>query len=365
MKHVLIAGAGKIGSMIAAMFAEESDFQIYISDIDFSGHDISRLVQSKSNIKTVELDLKDKDAVERFLQAHPVEAVISSLPYFVNVEVAKIAKAHKLHYFDLTEDTSVTDAVKIIAQDASTAFMPQCGLAPGFIGIAANSLMKHFKTLDSVKLRVGALPQNSNNGLQYALTWSTEGLINQYGNLCHAIENGEDVILHPLEGLELLQIDGLSYEAFNTSGGLGSLAELYSGKVNHMTYKTMRYPGHCKKMRILMNDLKLNEDRETLKKILENAIPKSYQDVVVVYVSVSGQRNGHYMEENYVNKVYPQVIAGLNWSAIQVTTASGVCAVVDMVLANTDQYKGLILQETFQLDELLNNRFGKYYQHKH
>ncbi len=184
----------------------------------------------------------------------------------------------------MTEDTTVTEEVKYIAQDAETAFVPQCGLAPGFISIAANSLMKEFDDCHHARLRVGALPQRANNALQYSLTWSTDGVINEYGNPCYGIESGKPIVLKPLEGREVIQIDGCEYEAFNTSGGLGSLAELYTGKIKTLNYKTMRYPGHCEKMRLLMNDLKLNEDRDTLKRILERAIPKTYQDIVIVYV---------------------------------------------------------------------------------
>jgi len=221
--------------------------------------------------------------------------------------------------------------------------------------------MQNFDELDTVKLRVGALPQNTNNALQYALTWSTDGLINEYGNPCHGIRQGESTLLHPLEGLELIQFGGQSYEAFNTSGGLGSLAEIYHGKVQNLTYKTIRFPGHCEKMRVLMNDLKLNEDRETLKRILENAIPKTYQDMVIVYVSVTGMSQGVYLEENYMRKIYPQTISGITWSAIQVTTASGICAVADLVLSDAKQYQGIVLQGNFLLQDFLNNPFGKYY----
>ena len=165
----------------------------------------------------------------------------------------------------------------------------------------------------------------------------------------------------PLEGLESIQIDGCEYEAFNTSGGLGSLGELYAGKVQSMNYKTMRYPGHCQKMRLLMNDLRLNEDRATLKRILENAIPKTYQDIVIVYVTVEGIKQGELTEKSYVKKIYPETICGLEWSAIQVSTASGVCAVVDLVLGQSNEYRGLVLQEKFKLVDVLKNRFGQYY----
>ena len=216
--------------------------------------------------------------------------------------------------------------------------MPQCGLAPGFISIAGGELIRHFDSLRSVRLRVGALPQHPHNVLKYSLTWSTEGLINEYGNPCEAIVDGRTVEVRPLEGMEEIEIDGTLYEAFNTSGGLGSLAQSFGSSCESMDYKTIRYPGHCEQMRLLMNDLKLNQDRGTLKRILENAVPQTLQDVVIVYAAVTGMQNGELREENYVSKIYPQIIAGRLWSAIQVSTASGLCAVLDLVLTHPQRH---------------------------
>ena len=240
---------------------------------------------------------------------------------------------------------------------------PGVAEAPGFVSIAANELAQHFDSLRTVKLRVGALPQHPNNVLKYSLTWSTDGLINEYGNMCEAVEDGEIIRVLPLEGLEEIEIDGTRYEAFNTSGGLGSLADSWRGQVRRMNYKTMRYPGHCGQMRLLMNGLKLNQDRDTLKRVLENAVPRTLQDVVIVYVSAVGMQDGELREENYVNKIYPQVIAGRLWSAIQVTTAAGVCAVADLVVSDPSSYRGFVTQEQFRLKDVLDNRFGRYYAH--
>src|SRR2546430_192797 len=234
-------------------------------------------------------------------------------------------------------------------------------LAPGFISIAAAELITHFDALRAVKLRVGALPQHPNNVLKYSLTWSSEGLINESGNPCRAVGEGRLLEVAPLEGLEEIEIDGTLYEAFNTSGGLGSLAETHGAHLETMNYKTIRYPGHCQQMRLLMNDLKLNHDRATLKRILENAVPQTLQDVVIVYAAVTGTQDGQLREENYVNKIYPQVIAGRLWSAIQVTTAAGITAVVDLVLEHQGRYSGFVAQEQFRLTEILANRFGRYY----
>jgi saccharopine dehydrogenase-like NADP-dependent oxidoreductase len=221
--------------------------------------------------------------------------------------------------------------------------------------------MIHFDEVRSVKLRVGALPQHPNNVLKYSLTWSTEGLINEYGNACQAIVDGRLIEVAPLQGLEEISIDGTLYEAFNTSGGLGSLGEIDSLGIASMNYKTIRYPGHCAQMQLLMYDLKLNQDRSTLKRILENAVPQTLQDVVIVYAAVTGRQDGELREENYVNKIYPQLIAGRLWSAIQVTTAAGICAVADIVVTQPHRFAGFVAQERFRLPEILQNRFGRYY----
>lgn len=360
MHEVLVAGAGKIGRLIACLLSESGDYNIHLVDIQTESINIPNN-EACQNIQINTLDVTNAQELSAYLERHKIQTIISSLPYFCNVSVAKIAKEQNIHYFDLTEDTSVTKEISNFAKDATTAFVPQCGLAPGFISIAANDLMQHFDKIDAVLMRVGALPVHPNNALKYSLTWSTDGLINEYGNTCFGIENGERVKLLPLDGLETIKIDGLMYEAFNTSGGLGSLADTYQGKVNTMNYKTMRYPGHCEKMRFLILDLKMNEHRDDLKVILERAIPKTNQDVVVVYVAVRGSQNNEFMEESFVKKIYPESIAGKKWSAIQVTTASSICALVDIVLANPSQYKGLVLQENFALEAFLNNRFGKYY----
>ena len=363
MKEILVLGAGKIGALIAGLLAESGSYRVQLADAEAG---VAKAVAAAHRLDTItafDLDASDREALTRHVREHRPVALVSSLPYFCNLVVAEVARAENLHYFDLTEDVAVTEAVRKVAEGSSTAFVPQCGLAPGFISIVANELIQHFDKLRAVKLRVGALPQHPNNVLKYSLTWSTDGVINEYGNLCKAIVDGEEVDVLPLEGLESIEIDGKKYEAFNTSGGLGSLAETYGDRVNTMNYKTIRYPGHCEQMRLLMNGLKLNHDRGTLKRILENAVPQTLQDVVIIYAAVNGMQDGELREENYVNKVYPQVVAGRLWSAIQVTTAAGVCAVIDIVLADPTQYRGFVAQEQFRLRDILENRFGRHYAH--
>jgi saccharopine dehydrogenase-like NADP-dependent oxidoreductase len=362
MPRVLVLGAGKIGSLVACLLSQQGRYDVHLGDVtlDAPKHLVEDLALSR--VTPAVLDVREPEMVTSYLTAHPVDAIISSLPYFCNPTVAELALKRGCHYFDLTEDVEVTNQIRALSEGAAHAFVPQCGLAPGFISIVTHDLMTHFETLDHVKMRVGALPVHPSNALKYSLTWSTDGLINEYGNLCYGIEKGRKIPLQPLEGYETIELDGLLYEAFNTSGGLGTLADSSVGRVNTMNYKTLRYPGHCEKIHLLMKDLRLNEDRKTLKRVLEHAIPQTLQDVVLIYASVAGTKQGEFFEESYVKKVYPQCIQGKLWSAIQVTTASSVCCVMDLLLRAPTARRGFITQESISLKDFLANDFGVYFQ---
>jgi saccharopine dehydrogenase-like NADP-dependent oxidoreductase len=359
MKQIAVLGAGNIGTLVACLLASSGDYGVHLLDAKDPGQNLPLVNQ---NLKFIAIDMTQETTLEKLLIQQQVIAVISSLPYFLNVGIAVLARKLNLFYFDLTEDVNVSKIISEIAATSTQAFVPHCGIAPGFINILAHDLMQQFDSLDNVNLRVGNLPTNINNALHYALLWSTDGVINEYGNICHGIVNGEATTLQPLEDLETVEIDGLAYEAFNTSGGVGSLVQEYAGKVKNLNYKTLRYPGHCKKMRFLMKDLKLNENRHLLKTILENVLPKTKQDVVLIYVAVTGTKKNQLADETYVRKIYPQIIYQHHWTAIQVTTASALCAVVDIVLNNPEQYHGLIAQEQFSLPQFLANRFGKMFE---
>ena len=165
----------------------------------------------------------------------------------------------------------------------------------------------------------------------------------------------------PLEGLEHFSLDGVRYEAFNTSGGLGTLCETLDGKVRELNYKTVRYQGHRDQMLLLVNELRLHERRELLKEILENAVPVTFQDVVVTFCTVTGTRNGQLVQVSDARKIYHESIGNENWSAIQITTAAGVCTVLDLHVSGKLPPSGFVRQEEVDYREFLANRFGKRY----
>lgn len=359
---VLVLGCGKIGRLVVPLLAKSGDYSVTAADVNLGA--AQKAVQDKSglqlpNTSALQLDLTNQAALQNAMNGQTY--VLSCAPFHCNVGIATAAKQSGTHYLDLTEDVATTKAVRSMAQQGQTAFIPQCGLAPGFISIVANGLIQTFDSVEHIKMRVGALPKYPHNALKYNLTWSTEGLINEYGNPCEAVVNGQMTLLQPLEGLENFSVDGLEYEAFNTSGGLGTLAETFAGKANSLDYKSVRYPGHREIISLLMNDLKLNDDRETLKKIFERALPTTQQDVVLIMVTVQGMRNGILSQESYAHKIYHQDIGGEHWGAIQITTAAGICAVLDLHREQKIPVSGFIRQEDVPLDVFLLNRFGKYY----
>ncbi len=357
MKHILVVGGGKIGETLSYLLAREPDYRVTIADRDEKA--LARIDDLPGVEKRV-LDARNEDAVADL--AAGKFAILSACPYFLTVSVARAARRANVHYFDLTEDVGSTGEVMRIAEGASTAFMPQCGLAPGFISIVANDLAKRFDDLDFVRMRVGALPKFPTNALKYNLTWSTEGVINEYCKPCDAIVDGELVKTPALAGLEEFALDGVRYEAFNTSGGLGTLCDTYKGRVRNMNYRSVRYPGHHAIMSVLLNDLKLSGRQDLLKEILEASIPATRQDVVLVFVTVSGLQSGRLVQESYANKIYDRRIGDRHLSAIQLTTASGILTALDLVAGGQLPDNGLIRQEDVDLSTFLKNRFGRHYE---
>jgi saccharopine dehydrogenase-like NADP-dependent oxidoreductase len=338
------------------MLASSGDYAVTV--VDRSREQLDRLAVHDSVERAV-VDIEDNRGLVRALAGK--YAVLSAAPYNLTIRVAEAAKAAGANYLDLTEDVATTRRVKELARGADTAFVPQCGLAPGFISIVAADLARRFDTVDTLRLRVGALPQFPSNALNYNLTWSTDGVINEYCEPCEAIVNGELREVPPLEEREEFSLDGVGYEAFNTSGGLGTLCETMKGAVRTLNYKTIRYPGHAAIMKALLNDLRLRDRRDVLKDILEQAVPTTLQDVVIVFVTVSGSRGGRLMQETYANKVYSRPVGGVVHSAIQVTTAAGICGVLDLLATGALPATGLVRQEDVPLAAFVANRFGRAY----
>lgn len=361
MHKVTVLGAGKIGAAVVKMLHHSGSYEVTVADKDPQS---LKLLSAAIPVKAVQIDVSDEEKLYQLIKGDQV--VISACSFDLNTSIAGICLKAGTSYFDLTEDVETTRSIEEISDKAREGqiFMPQCGLAPGFIDVLGFELSQNFDKVESLKMRVGALPQYPSNQMMYNLTWSTDGLINEYCNPCEVIRDGEYLEVLPLEGLEHFSLDGMEYEAFNTSGGLGTLCTTLKGKVKQMNYKTVRYKGHQYLMSFLINDLNLGEGprRELLKEIMESSIPITKQDVVLIFVTSSGWREGKLEQISDARKIYHDELYGEQWSSIQITTAAGVCTAVDLHFQGKLPRRGFVKQEDVKLADFLSNQFGIFYE---
>ncbi|HWJ88811.1 MAG TPA: saccharopine dehydrogenase C-terminal domain-containing protein [Pelagibacterium sp.] len=354
MKQIVVVGAGRIGATIADLLSQSGAYAVTV--VDRSAEALAALDAGPS-VRTEQCEVSAPGALEAILTGK--FAVLSAAPYSLTTRIAGAAATAGVHYLDLTEDVKSTRQVRKIAETARTAFIPQCGLAPGFIAIAAMSLAKQFDTLEDVRMRVGALPQFPTTVLNYALTWSPEGVINEYCEPCEAIVDGKLTEVPPLDDIEEFTLDGIDFEAFNTSGGLGSTPHKLLGKVRNLNYRTIRYPGHARIMKLLLNDLNLKDRRDLALDIFRHALTTTRQDMVVILVEVTGMKDGHPATERFARTILSGRVGDKERSAIQITTASGIATVLDMLASGDLPQQGFVAQDEIDLDAFLANRFGK------
>jgi len=344
---IAVLGLGKVGTLAATLLAE-SGFTVTGVDARPAAPDLPFPVEVA--------DVGDA-AVLRGLFAGR-QAVLSCLPYHLNRAVAEVAHAAGLHYFDLTEDVPTTQAIIGLSATAKGLMAPQCGLAPGFVGIVGANLAAEFELCRSIRMRVGALPQHPTGLLGYAFNWSPEGVVNEYLNDCEVIEEGERKWVSAMEWLETIYVDGVKLEAFTTSGGLGTMCDTFHGKIANIDYKTMRYPGHAELMNFFFHELLMRERRALAGEILTNAKPPVDDDVVYVHVSAEGRAEGRLQRREFVRAYHPLTLAGRHRTAIAWTTSASVVAVIEMVRDGALPATGFLKQEEIGLDAFLATRTG-------
>ncbi|GAA1828568.1 saccharopine dehydrogenase NADP-binding domain-containing protein [Pseudonocardia ailaonensis] len=347
---VALFGLGKVGALVAVMLGE-AGFTVV-------GYDTSPRTDLGFDVEP--LDVRDGDGLRESLSG--VDAVVSCLPFHLNIDVAEAAHDAKVHYFDLTEDVPTTNRViELAAGNPAAAFAPQCGLAPGLIGIVGASIAKTFDEVRSIELKVGALPQNPTGLLGYAINWSPEGVVNEYLNDCEVVRSGHRQMVPAMTEKERVLIGGIEFEAALTSGGLGTMCATYEGSVRRLDYKTLRYPGHFDQMHFLFDELNLRDQREVVGRMMIDAKPPVDDDVVYVHAAVEGMKHGAPLRENFVRGYKPLTISGRAWRAISWTTAASVVGVVELVADGVLPQTGFIRQEDIGLDQLLSTRTGRHF----
>ncbi|MEX0332375.1 MAG: saccharopine dehydrogenase C-terminal domain-containing protein [Puniceicoccaceae bacterium] len=349
MKKIAVLGLGKVGRLAGEL--------LHGSGFEVTGFDTRKFEGLPFAIEAT--DVADKTSLQKALANR--DAVLSCLPYFLNRGVAEVAHELGLHYFDLTEDVPTTQAIRKLAESSRGLMAPQCGLAPGFIGIVGAHLISQFANCRSCKMRVGALPQHPAGLMGYSFNWSPEGVVNEYLNDCQVLEGGEVKWVSPMEWIEKIVIGGIELEAFTTSGGLGTMCETYHGRVPDMDYKTMRYPGHVQLMNFFFHELLMHERRQEAGEILVHAKPPVDDDIVYIHAAAEGEVEGRLQRLEFVRALKPLDIMGKQRRAIAWTTASSVAAVIEMVRDGSLPQNGFLKQEDVPLEAFLKTENGSRY----
>ena len=348
LEKIAVLGLGKVGKLAASLLHE--------AGLEVIGFDVRR-PRSSLPFESREADVGSPAWLEQGLEAF--DAVLSCLPYHLNIGVAGVAHKLGLHYFDLTEDVPTTKAIIEMSDTARAVMAPQCGLAPGFVGIVGASHVAAFDSCRSLRMRVGALPQTPTGLMGYAFNWSPEGVVNEYLNDCEVIEEGVRKWVSPMEWMETLYVEGVKLEAFTTSGGLGTMCDTYLGRVDNIDYKSIRYPGHARQMNFFFHELLMRERRELAGEILTHAKPPVENDVVYVHVASEGEIEGRLQRKEFVHAYRPIELAGALRTAIAWTTSASVAAVIELVRSGGLPQRGFLKQEDIALEPFLATPTGR------
>ena len=256
---LLVIGAGMMGSAAAYDMARQAQVEsITLADFDTkraknAAARVNRLAGDKK-VKAASVDASNPRQAATLMKGH--DGVLSAVPYFHNLGLAKAAIASKCHFADLGgNNTVVRNTLKLSKQaaDAGVGLAPDCGLSPGMASILGGELMRRVGgKADALKIYVGGLPLQPVAPFNYQLVFSVEGLINEYCEPARILRKGKLITIDPLSEIEEFNIPGWpALEAFHTSGGTSTMPETFVQNVGECFEKTIRYRGHCAMIRTL------------------------------------------------------------------------------------------------------------------
>jgi len=250
--RMLVLGAGLQGSACAYDLLQNDEItEVRLADLEV-GHIAPFLAPySGKRLIPTPLDVRNADAVRALMRES--DAVMSAIPYYFNLDLAKHAADVGVHFCDLGGNTDIVREQKKLdgqAKEKGITIIPDCGLAPGMVNILAQHGIDQLDTVDEVRIYVGGLPQNPEPPLNYQIVYSLEGVLDYYTTLSWIVRDGKQVQVKALSEREPVHFDGSvgELEAFHTAGGLSTMAERYEGRIPTMEYKTLRYPGHAQIM---------------------------------------------------------------------------------------------------------------------
>ncbi|HXM37627.1 MAG TPA: saccharopine dehydrogenase C-terminal domain-containing protein [Gemmatimonadales bacterium] len=251
--RMLVLGAGLQGSACAYDLLQRPEVErVTLADVNPARLPAFLKKKKDKRLVTARLDVKQAARLRRLMRGH--EAVMNALPYYFNYPVAKAAVRAGLHYADLGGNTEIVQKQKTLhaaAQKQRVSVIPDCGLAPGMVNIIAAEGIRRVGDAQTVKIFVGGLPQKPEPPLNYQIVYSLEGALDYYTTPSWVLRGGRPERVDALSELESVEFPSPvgALEAFHTGGGISTMPWAYSGKVQTMEYKTLRYPGHVAIMR--------------------------------------------------------------------------------------------------------------------
>lgn len=367
--HIIIAGAGGIAQAAALMLAEWSEVPPVISignrTLD-KAREVAQWVRKGTSrscqVETFQLtQSRVSQEAERILQTGDI--LLDCLPGSQAPLMANLARQFHLHYANLTEYVAETEAIKSLAKDATTGFVLQTGLAPGYIDVLSHHLFKKFcldfqvDRIDRLEMKVGALAENSVAPHYYGFTWSPVGVATEYLMDAHVLREGQPLFVPALSERSQLIINGKRYEEDLTSGGAADLPEALAGKVQFLDYKTLRYPGHYGWIETAIAQSRDTPDKiAALQQKMEAVIPHLEDDQIIIYAAAEGRdNNGILRRREITNCIKPIMVGNHRLRAIQTTTAAPLLQVANLLLEKTQ--KGVILQSAIETEPFLQGKF--------
>ncbi|HWS86366.1 MAG TPA: saccharopine dehydrogenase C-terminal domain-containing protein [Pyrinomonadaceae bacterium] len=358
---ILVLGAGRMGLGAAYDLAHNSEGVelVTVADVDEGRARAVAETLRDGRVRPVQVDVEDQSRVVELMRGH--DAALSCVTYFHNLRLARAAVEARTHFCDLGGNNAVVDAELALDEEASAAgvnVVPDCGLAPGMVSVLAAHGAARFARLDEIHIRVGGLPQQPRPPLDYQIVFSVEGLINEYVERARVIRGGELVEVESLTEVESLDFPEPfgRMEAFQTSGGTSTLPETFAGRVKELDYKTIRYPGHCERFKLLV-DLGLASSeavevggttvapRRLLGELLNRHLPADEPDLVFIRLEFVGEPAGgggaRRLRYDIIDRFDPRT--GL--SAMQRTTAFPASLVAQMMARGETTRRGAVPQE--------------------
>jgi lysine 6-dehydrogenase len=356
----LVLGAGKMGYAVAYDLIRGTKVEKVVvadSNTDNLKELVKRLPDEK--IIPVELDVTNEEELAQLMAE--IDVAVSCITYKHNYELAKIALATKTHFVDLGGNEEIVAKefmLDELAKEQGVTIIPDLGLAPGLVSLLAVSAAESFDEIYDIRLRVGGLPANPDECfMDYCQVFSIDGLINEYNEDCTVLRDGKIFSVPSLsdnESIEFPRPFG-TMEAFNTSGGISTLPQSYLGRVQHLDYKTIRYPGHCDAIHMLKELGLMSKEavetasgpvvpRDLLFKLLSDKLPKDEPDVVLVRVMVSGLKDKKPVQIIWDCIDYADQAAGL--TAMMRMTAFPASIVAQMIARGDITERGVLRQET-------------------